>query len=150
MRKIIINTTTMMAVNPTTQTIEPTITNRTKMIIYSALEEALKPTAISTYLSTSQEIQTDLYALFEALNGRYGKSSKASISRLQSKSKFYNIDKRNNEKMEAFFEQFKAAQDKAKYQHMEEQELTTHHHSTLRDNNFTQIILHINDSIQDK
>ena len=56
MQKIIINPTTMTAINPSTQTIEPTITHRTKMIIYDVLEEALKPTAISTYLSTAQEM----------------------------------------------------------------------------------------------
>ena len=149
MQKIIINPTTMTAVNPSTQTIEPTISHRTKMIIYDALEDALKPTAISTYLSTSQEIQTDVHSLLEALDSRYGKSSKTSISRLQSKSKFYNIGKRNNEKMETFFDRFKAAQEKAKCQNMDQQEVATHYLSALGDNTFTQIILDINDGIRD-
>lgn len=150
MQKIIINPTTMTVVNPSTQAIEPSIPDRMKMIIYDALEEALKPNAISTYLSTAQEIQTDIHSLFQALNGRYGKSSKTSISHLQSKSKFYNIGKCNNEKMETFFEQFKAVQDKAKCQDMEQQELAMHYLSALGDNTFTQIILDINDGIRDQ
>ena len=97
-----------------------------------------------------QEIKTDIHSLTAALDGRYGMSSKTSISRLQSKSKFYNICKRNNEKMEAFFECFKAAQDKAKCQQMDQQELATHYLSALGDNTFTQIILDINDGIRDK
>ena len=45
--------------------------------------------------------------------------------------------------MEAFFEQFKSAQDKAKCQNMDQQELATHYLSALGDNTFTQIILDI-------
>ena len=69
---------------------------------------------------------------------------------MQSKSKFYNIGKRNNEKMETFFDRFKAAQEKAKCQNMDQQELATHYLSALGDNTFTQIILDINDGIRDK
>ena len=150
MRKITINPSTMTAVNPSTQLIDQTIPHRMKLIIYDTLEEAIKPTAISTFLSMEQEIQTDVHSLFAALDSRYGKSSKTSISRLQSKSKFYNIGKRQNEKMKTFFERFKAAQIKGKCQNMDQQELATHYLSALGDNTFTQIILDINDGIRDQ
>ena len=52
--------------------------------------------------------------------------------------------------METFFDRFKAAQEKAKCQNMDQKELATHYLSALGDNTFTQIILDINDGIQDK
>ena len=74
---------------------------------------------------------------------------KTSITHLVNKAKFYNIGKRHNEKLEAFLEQFKATQDKAKCQNKLDKDLAVHYLSVLGDNAFTQIIIDISDGIRD-